>query len=92
MEFLKKSWKAILSVLSAIVGLVFLIEFFTKGLKAKLNNAETEKESAVMNTKVEAIKNELNKESKVNQDLRDSLNPKDTNLSPKEREDYWNKK
>lgn len=92
MEFLKKSWKILVSIISAIIGLIFLKQFFTKDLKAKLNLANTEKESAVLDTKVDQVRNDISKENQTNSSLREDANKPAPDLSPKEREDFWNKK
>lgn len=92
MKFVKKFWKLIVSVIGAVLGLVFLKQFFQKDLKAKLNNANAEKDSAVLDSKIADTQADIKAESNKNNQLRDAANQPTKALTPQEAEDYWNKK
>ncbi len=51
MNFIKKTWKAIVAVIGAIIGLILLKDFFQKDLKADAKLSETKKEDAVIEEK-----------------------------------------
>ena len=90
-EFLKKSWKAIVGVLGAIVGLILLRQYFTKVLLAKLGLVKSEKDSAVIDAKVEAVKDNLKTEEANSAKLREAANKPAEALDSKSVEDYWKK-
>ncbi len=92
MEFIKKSWKVIVAVVSGIFGLIFLRQFFTKDLRAKLNNADAEKNAAVVDIKLAAVREDINAETNKVNELRAEANKPAAELDAKSREDYWNKK
>lgn len=91
-NFIKKSWKAVVSVVAAIIGLILLRQYFTKDLLAKLSLSKSDKDSAVIDEKVDAVKKEIASEIKDAQDLRDAASKPVNTLDPKAVEDYWNKK
>jgi hypothetical protein len=92
MSFLKKSWKVIVTILSAILGLILLRQYFTRGLLAKLGLVKTGQDSAVIDAKIGGLKdNEAGLQSEADK-LREAGNKPAEDLSSKEVEDFWNKK
>jgi hypothetical protein len=91
MQFIKRFYKQLSAVVAAIVGLVLLRQFFTKDLLAKLRLANTDKQSAVLDSKQEEIRKDIAKEQELNQDLRDKTNQPSAKATPSEVEKFWNK-
>ena len=92
MQFIKRFWKQLLGVLSAIFGLIMLRQYFTRDLLARLGLARSEKDSAVLDEKIKQQESAIANEAKQSEQLRDSANQKAPSLDPKAVEDYWNKK
>jgi hypothetical protein len=94
METLKKSWKWVVGVVGAIVGLLMLRNFFQKGLKAELKNAETSKQDAVIETKKTQVVEDIKKIEAANKANADKLEA-DKKLAqgsnPSQVEDFWKK-
>ena len=92
MSTLKRYWKAIAAALGSLIGLLLLRDFFQKDLKAKLNNADTDKQDALLDQQKNELEKQADSLDKENEALRDKMDDKAKKLSPDEVQDYWNKK
>jgi hypothetical protein len=92
METIKRYWKAIASALGAIIGFIFLRQYFQKDLLAKLLNGAASAKDAVLNERKNQVSNAANEEKLRNDELRKELGKDAPKADPNEIEDFYNKK
>lgn len=91
MSTIKKYYKQIIGVVGAILGLVFLRQLFTRNLRAKLNLANTEKESAVIDSKLDSNRKSQSEIEEDSEALRKAASNTERQLTPSQVEDFWKK-
>jgi hypothetical protein len=90
-DFIKANFSKILSVITAIIGFIFLRQYFQSDLKAKLKNSETDAESKVLDERMRNVTQNRAEEEARAKAQREQLG-QSSNGTVKNNLDYWNKK
>lgn len=91
-EWLKTNIKLVLSVLGTIAGYVLLKQYFQGDLKAKLKNADTKAQDAVLEERKSNIENDRAAEEARANELRNQLGKSNTNQEDSNIINFYKKK
>lgn len=86
---IKDNWKAILSVLGSILGLILFRQWNRKDLLADANTAKTDLKDAVLNEQKKEVQKDQAEVQKTTEALKSDLNKPVEDLSPSDVEAFW---
>jgi flagellar motility protein MotE (MotC chaperone) len=90
LEKLKQNWKLVLGVLAGLVGL-FLFKS-RKNLLSQLETAETNKQDAILETKKDAVKEDIKKLEAEKKELKEKLDDNPNKMTDDDILSFYNKK
>lgn len=89
---MKKLWKILAGVVGIVLGIIFFRRQIAKEFLAKLLSKEAAVKDAVLDEKRKVLKEERVNLEEAKKAIEDRLNQPAPELSPKEIEDFYNKK
>lgn len=88
-ELFKKNWQKVAGVIGTIISFLFLRQYLQKDLKAKLENQQAQAKDDVLEERKKNTQEDIAQEKHNNDQLRDKLDRKVTDLNSKEVEDFY---
>jgi hypothetical protein len=85
----KGHWQTVAGVIGSVVGFLFLRQYLQGDLKAKLENQKTQAKDDVLNSKKEAVQEDIAQEKHSNDALREKLDRPVSDLKPGEVVDFY---